>query len=181
MTVCGVLTLLDALQHVTPLSRLLPLPLGSLSLLHGFVFRPSTLAWSQPLPPVVHGVAFLSSTRCTSDSAWIYLHCLREIGNLPFPPALVVCLWRFYLFFFLSFISVFGAPDPSHCSPISSTPSQELNLLPHSSPPSLPCSPLFSRRGPHSPSAELWSPPVSQVMKLKRGEVSDEQVPTSGK
>ena len=30
-------------------------------------------------------------------AARIRLHCSREIGNLPFPAALVVCLWRFYL------------------------------------------------------------------------------------
>ena len=115
---------------MTPLSRLLPLPLGSLSLLHSFVFRPSTLAWSQPLPPIVHGVTFLSSTRCTSDSRLDPSPLSKGDRKLTLSPS-PGCLSLALLSFFLSFISVFGTPDPSHCSPFAWTPSQELNLLPH--------------------------------------------------
>lgn len=89
---------------------------------------------------------FSSSPRCSPLIATrIHLHCSREIGNLPFPAALVVCLWRFYLISTLSLLTRPAAQPSRQGVEPSST------LLASS----LPCPPLFSHRGPHGPSAEL--------------------------
>lgn len=103
------------LCSVWPPQRLLPLPWVSLLHLLFLVGLPSTSCprmWlfstvsssDLPLRPGLSHCLLLFTAWLFSPApdalliaARIHLHCSREIGNLTFPAALVVCLWRFYL------------------------------------------------------------------------------------